>query len=400
MCICPKMLSMKMLSTGSVPVAWLLFQFITFHFALNTSNQSLRKLLLPFILCFSIFAFTTAEVYNIIPSFTNLWAHALLLSTLHIISLLYIETPRADNTLGSSIRATYGIWSNSQLLETKSIRVRSPQDNEKAESLVVFIFLCLSKIPLYCFIDQHVIPLFYSETITKLVASDVADPVLLSLLGDVTAREVLIRAYTATWWIWKGVVLLDGANALLASIGVLSGQDHPRDLPALFGSPVNACGLRSFWSRFWHRLAVRSYKNYGRIVSWGLGLKPGTLVSKSAVMLTIFLLSGLSHAAASWLVGSRDWLDVQWFLLNFLGCSVVTLFMSSVRDLASQAGFAQELKAIEKSWHGYTFGYTWVFAFFFWSVPLIAWPRQYAELVKAEKWMSILSKMTIVSPGE
>lgn len=393
------------LSKGCVPVVWLLLQFTTFHFALKTPNQTHRKLLLPFIVYFSWLSFTAARIYNLVPGLANLWAHGILLNLTHIISLFLIEklpSPGPGTPLNTSIRATYGIWSNPQLLETKSIRDKSefPRDDEKGLSKTAFLFIHLSKIPVYYFIDQHVVPAFYSETIMDLTTSDVADPALLTRLGDVTAREVMIRTYTATWWIWKSVVLLDGANALLASIGILVGQDHPSDWPTLFGSPVDACGLRKFWSRFWHRLAVRPYKNYARLAFRGLGLKPGTPASKTVIAFTIFLLSGVSHAAASWLTGSRDWLDVQWFLLNFLGCSAEMLVLSTVRFLAARAGCTRDLRTVEKSWFGYALGYAWVFAFFFWSVPLLAWPRQYAELARMERWMSILSKMTIVPPDE
>lgn len=402
-----------LLSKGSVPAAWLLLQFTTFHLALKTSNQALRQVFLPFIIYFSWLSFNAATIYALVPGLTNLWAHGLLLNVVHIISVLLIEKlppPRPRCSLAASIRATYGVWSNPRLLATKSFQPKSKppsqpkskpaRSDEKRNNTAVFLFLHLSKLPAYYFIDQHVIPAFYSESLVNLTTSDVAKTALFTRLGDITAREVLVRAYTGTWWIWKSVMQLDSANALLATIGVLTGQDEPSDWPPLFGSLINACGLRQFWSRFWHQLATRPYKSYARLASNSLGLKPGTLISKFTIAFFIFLLSGFSHAATSWLTGSRDWLDMQWFLLNFLGCSAEMLVLSLIKGFAIRSGYTRELKTIETSWFGYAFGYAWTFAFFFWSVPFLAWPRQYVQLAKVERWMSILSKMTILPPRE
>ncbi len=71
-----------------------------------------------------------------------------------------------------------------------------------------------------------------------------------------------------------------------------------------------------------------------------------------------------------------------------------------IRGLAKRSGWGRELSAIEKSWLGYAIGYVWVFAFFFWSVPMWRWPRLYDQLATAERWRSILSKMTIVSASD
>lgn len=386
-----------MQSLGFVPVAWFTLQFTTFHFALQTSSQAIRLIFSPFLVLFTALSFYTADAFTIIPGLANLWAHGVLLNIAHAISVLFIE--RLPPLKPASIRATYRVWSNPQLLERKVYWDYDDYD-EKGQPMAVFLFLRLSKLPLYYYFDQHVFPALNSEIMVDLTASDFAHPTLFNRFGDTTAREVLIRSHTVIWWIWRNIALSDGANAVLASVGVIVGQDRPSDWPGLFGSPIDACGLRNFWSRFWHRLAVRPYKNCGRVVSRSLGLKTRTAASKTATAFIIFFLSGLSHTAVSWLVGSRDWLDLEWFLLNFLGCLVETFALSLLKLLANMAGTRRELEAIQRSWFGYVFGYAWVFAFFLWSVPLMVWPRQYEQFAKAERWMRILSKMTIVPPGE
>jgi hypothetical protein len=385
----------QMLMAALVPVAWLVLQFITFHCALHTSNPRIRRFLFPFLICFTGFSFTASKAYFLVPGLTNLWAQSLILNFIHITSLLYIEKlppPGPEHAPRSSIRATYGLWSNPQLIRNE----QTADDEKDKEPLGAFLFLRLSKLPLYYYLDVYLLPMLFSETILELIPSDVAQPGLVTRFNDLTAREVVVRSYTAVCWVWKSLVFLDGINAALACLRVLASHEKPRDWPSLFGSPLQACGLRNFWSSFWHQLASRPYRNYGRVVCHCLGLQPKSLASKTVIAFTAFLLSGVSHQLVSWRLGNRDWLDVQWFMLNFLGCLGETLVLSLVRNLAKRTGCTRELQAIERSWFGYAVGYTWVFVFFFWSVPLWRWPRLHKELTAVERWMSILSDMTIL----
>ncbi|KAK7705255.1 hypothetical protein SLS64_008091 [Diaporthe eres] len=175
----------------------------------------------------------------------------------------------------------------------------------------------VGKLPLYYYLYTSILPSIFAETIFRLDTPDVAETALFTRLGDITAREVVVRSYTAVVWIWESLVLLDGTNAVLAIIAVLSGLDRPGDWPSLFGNPCAACGLRNFWSRFWHRLAVRSYSQFGRFAATCVPVS-SKRVQKSVVAFVVFLLSGLSHSAVSWRLGHVDWhIDLQWFMFNF-----------------------------------------------------------------------------------
>lgn len=406
------MLQAKALAQYSIPVAYLLLSFLIFHYALHTQNQWLRWLFLPPLVCFNILSFTTSKHFSLFPSIFSLWAQSVALNTVHITSLLFIEQWPAPpeyhqrRSRPAAFHVTYQLWANPRLLP--KARTSANKIDEEEEALIVFLLLRLSKLPIYYYLYTHLLPSLFGETLIELSPSEVGQLALVTRLTDVTPREVFVRSYVAISWVWESFVFLDGANAVLAVFAVLSGLDRPVDWPPLFGPPIRIGSLRSFWSCFWHRLANRPYKSYARFVAIHvLGFLHGksfisstsSLVFNTFVALVVFLLSGVSHAAVSWRLGMRDWLDVKWFLLNFAACLAETVFLSTVRKLAKRAGLARELIAIERSWLGQVAGLTWVFAFFFWSVPLWRFPRLYEALMRAERWAEILSKITIVSPG-
>lgn len=402
----------RLLASCFIPIAHLLLCILVFHFIIHNPNQKHRLLLLPLFLLFAALSFTTCNRVSVIsPYISSLWAQSVALNIVHILSLVCIErwpAPQTDSlATWSSLRTTWGLWSNPQLLpatvNAKATNKKDDTDTETTQeraSLTVFIFLRLLKLPLYYYLYTSILPSIFYETIFRLEVSDVAETALLTRLGNVTAREVVVRSYTAVVWIWESLVLLDGANAVLAIVAVASGLDRPEDWPSLFGNPCSACGLRNFWSHFWHRLAFRSYGNFGRFVAGRISLR-SKMVQKSLVAFVIFLLSGLSHSAVSWRLGHVDWdIDLQWFMFNFAGCSFELVVVSIVRDAARRLGFARELSMLERSWLGYLIGYSWVFGFFFWTVPMWRFPRLHRQLDATERLMRLLSKMTLIPKEE
>ncbi|KAH7309825.1 membrane bound O-acyl transferase family-domain-containing protein [Stachybotrys elegans] len=247
----------------------------------------------------------------------------------------------------------------------------------------------------------YMLPAIFVETMVEIYPEDVAQSALLMRLSSLTARETVVRLYAVASWIWGSFMLMDGIHTILAVVTVITGLFRPADWPPLFGKPTEACGLRRFWGRFWHRLAVRSYSNYGRLVAQSFGMlqhshrTPG---AGAVIAFTVFLISGLTHQVISWRLGTNDWLDLQWYLLNFAACFAETVIVSAVRSAAKQAGWARELAVIERSWLGWAIGFMWTFSFFFWGVPLWKFPRLHKQVTSFDRWMSIFSKMTIVPP--
>lgn len=394
-----------------IPILSLGFSNFIFSIALHCSNQRHRLYLLPFFVALSVFTFTSAKYFWFIPSVLSLWSVASATYILHITSLLYIEkwpVPHSAALAATQqhktskiqwcldFRATYKLWANPQLLGTV---VAPTHPRTKTQPRYVFLLRRLIKLPIYYFLHSYAIPWFFSQTIVEFLPEDVSpiQETMLRRLQHVTAREIVIRGYTAIVWILESVIFLDSAHIVSACCFVLVGLDSPSDWPVLFGSPRSATSLRKFWSKFWHRLPVRPYTNYGKLVARGLGLQHGTFASKAIIAFVIFGLSGATHSAASWRMGQHDWhLDIWWFFLNFLGCLAETIWVSAIRSFAKSIKRSRELKLIEGTWVAKFLGFAWVFGFLFWSTPKWKYPGLYREAVEMEMWNSFISSMSIV----
>lgn len=411
----------KILLPCCIPVVYFLLSVGVFSFALNSSQRH-RLYLLPLFLTTSTLAFTSSKYFWFSPTFASLWVQSDLLYVLHVISLLYIEQIPAPacSTLKSPTKqqqqqrnsAPAQQWSSYlrsiwlHFGNPRLISVAVPGEPQRAlppyQPRSVFVLLRLAKLPLYYYIHFHILPLLFSHTIVDITSADVSPTHQQNIIrniigGGMTAREVLIRAYTATYWIWESLVVYDGANAVLASLSVTLGIDGPADWPPLFGYPTSALGVRNFWKHFWHGLATRPYTSYGRLFAKGLGLQPRSTAFKAVVAFVVFSLSGLTHAAIAWQLGRRDWyLDIFWFYLNFVACFAELGWLSATRNLAKRMKCSRELQLIEGSWLGHLVAYTWVFMFFFWSVPQWQYPRMYTDALVAEEWYSIFANMQIV----
>jgi hypothetical protein len=403
----------KHLALLLVPLIYLALSDIAFYHSLNLPSQKQRLYFLPPFLLFSVLSFQASKYFWFIPGLGSLWCLAVSLKILHTISVLHIEKwPVPQLPPGKALtrkqkfvwhfRAAYRIWGNPQMLRTIASKEDEKKPKETQQSLSVFLFLRLIKLPIYYYIHFRILPAAFAETLVEYIPQDLSseEQILIRRLfyvySEVTARELVVRAYMAVYWIWESLVYLDGANSILACFFVLVGLDEPRDWPSLFGNPTAITGLRTFWSRFWHRVAVRPYSNYGKVVARFLGLGDKSIGCKTVVAFVVFALSGISHSAVSWQLGQKEWwLDVWWFLMNFLGCTGEVVFLGCVRSLAKKIGWSRELTLIEESWFGRFVGYAWVLAFFFWSVPKWKYPAMYQTAVVKARWNEIWSKMRV-----
>lgn len=382
---------------------------------LHAPSQRIRMCLIPLTLYFEVLSFITAHHFSAVNAgLVGLWAQCLMLNVLHITSLLFIEKMPAPkkvtggplSSFRASIRTSYHFWSNPRLLPRAKC-----EEKTKAcrQSVSAFIFLRLAKLLIYYYLDTKVVPLLFQKLTGVIHLSDLT-PRKYSLLrlahfSKLSSREVTLRGYMAVSWVWESVVVLDGANAALGLVAVITSFDSPDDWPPLFGNMTHIFGgMRRFWGSFWHPLAVRPYRNYGRLVadaavsvlfrSRDMIRLPGlaTALHGTITALAVFLISGLSHMAVSWNLGMRDWYDVWWFLLNFSACAVETAVLAALRKLARRAGLARQLREIENSWLGSLIGLAWVGMFFFWSVPLWRYQRMYNSIAAADEkmWQSLL----------
>lgn len=410
-----KMESIHLLMQCVIPVSLCGLSILGFHFALHAPSQRLRLCLIPLTLYFEVLSFTTAHNFSAVhDALVGLWAQCLLLNILHITSLLFIEKIPAPSKVTngllpsfcSSIRTSYHFWSNPRLIPRAKYKDRT---KARRQSVSVFSFLRLAKLLLYYYLHTRVVPLLFKKLIGVIHLSDLTPPKY-SLLrpahpSKLSSREVTLRGYMAVSWVWEGILILDGANAALGLVAVITGFDGPEDWPPLFGNMTRISGgMRRFWGSFWHPLAMRPYRNYGRLVADAVVsvlFRPGEMIRLSPlaaavrgtiIALTVFLISGLSHMAVSWNLGMHDWFDVWWFLLNFAVCAVETAVLAALRRFARRAGLSHQLQEIENSWLGSLIGLTWVGMFFFWSVPLWRYQRMYNSLEAADEkmWQALL----------
>lgn len=398
------------------PVVYLLLSIFIFHCSISNESKTLRAFLLPFFLGFAILSFTTSSHFFVISTnLASLWAHSITLYIAHIISLLFLEkvgeSQPVSLTSRASLATTLSLWGNPRLISIKKPENGPMGKNGKDERAKVkaqelfstFVLLRLAKITLYYYFHTRLFPALFAQIIGQLGIEDVFPAMTPGLLspGYINARAALVRSHAALVWIWESLVFIDGTNSILAIVSVVTGLSRPHDWPHLFGNPLDACGLRAFWSRFWHHLARRPHRNFGRFVAQRMCLMlpagVGRGMEGAVVAFVVFFLSGVSHAAVSWRLGHPGWLwvDTQWFMLNFLGCSLETLVTSAARRLAVRADWERELAALEGSWLGWLVGYTWTFAFFFWSVPMFSFSRVYAQLVEEQRWMTLLRNARI-----
>ena len=100
---------------------------------------------------------------------------------------------------------------------------------------------------------------------------------------------------------------LSALYATSSTIFVATGLYEPRDWPALFGSPLNACMVRRHCgyvcpmfpvphSRVWHQLHRRALTSNANFLASAFHIPRGTLATYFKLFAS-FLVSGLAHAA-------------------------------------------------------------------------------------------------------
>lgn len=370
-----------------VPALCLLLSATLFGTILHSDNSIRRGyVLLPFLVA-SWLSVASPRQFWFSNELLSLWNLSVLLYVLHSISLLYIEkatVPRPPPDLNAyqsfrhQISSTYHLWGNPRLLPKRT-------GSRNSSPLSRFIVYRAFKLTLYYYAHTSLLPNLNSLIIGPLSPSDVnrhQSSLLVLSSSALTLRSLAIRAHTSLYWIWESLVFLDGANAILALLSVCMFRiDSPEDWPPLFGSLSLATSLSDFWSKFWHRLPARPYKNIGQVIAVEiLGLAPRSLPCNLLTAATVFALSGGIHSFITWQGGYRDWWrELAWYMLNFGGCTMERLFSYGVRSVAKGLGLAERLRRIEDGWIGSCIGYVWVLCFFLWSVPFWKYPRMLRE---------------------
>ena len=188
----------------------------------------------------------------------------------------------------------------------------------------------------------------------------------------VTKRETFTRTWLVFHFVWSAWAVITGLHHALSIVFVSLNLDTPQDWPPLYGSPYQMYSVRRFWGKFWHRIVYRTNLGYGSLVSRKiLRLQADSAVDRLVVNFSIFFISGVVHALVTLRLGFTCgyWEDIAWFSLNF----AALLLEEAVQNFVHQSPVLR--KASEKSYVEKGIGMTWVFLFFFWSLPKTQFPK-------------------------
>jgi hypothetical protein len=403
--------SSEMLS-GLTSIGYLACASACFYFALNVGIQA-RWPCMPFLIFFAVLSVLNSHHLSWPQGLSDLWGLSVVIWTIHIVSLLFCECPleirrktdiqaTPESTTRWRLRPAYKLLFNLRLLRAQREDSENRLDDRVLQQPQNRYKFCVTKscrLVIIWLLHTRIEPLIYPGPFLPFKPSDFspARQVFLRRLlldtGSITPRETGIRACLAVRWIWIAIYEIEAAHAFLAIVFVTVLRfDTAEEWPTLFGSITEAYSLRSFWGRFWHRIANRSYTNFGRLVSRrGFGFRPSTMSDKVTGILVVFLVSGLAHSLVSWCSGDKRhyMLDTYFFLLNFLG-GVLEVTLSQLLDMmlgsTDRAHFIPMRRMI---------GYCWIFCFFFCVVPKWQYPRAYEQLQYVERMKALWDLLSV-----
>lgn len=167
----------------------------------------------------------------------------------------------------------------------------------------------------------------------------------------------------------------DDANLepVCAILSVASHLDTPEEWPPMFGSIVSAYTVRNWWGSFWQRCLVRSFSGHASLISRTiLRIKPRTTLARYTDNALVFVLSGIMHAIASWIMPGPKcgrWLIAVWYFMQFWAIFGEECVQWAWREVEKRMGWygiggwkGMVLKGVKRG-----VGYAWVFGWMFWS---------------------------------
>ncbi|KAF7187729.1 Acetyltransferase aurG [Pseudocercospora fuligena] len=373
---------------------------ISFGITLHTPDQKRRYWFLIPLIIFPILSLNSARDLGLPIGIRTLWTHGVLLYILHATSLLFIErwpspTPsEGRNSLTFKVSSSLNLWTNFRMIEPQK-----SSHNVKYQTRLIFILHRSIKLLLHYYLHTAIVPELAEMPFGTITSNDLAiSKRSLFNFTNLTPRDSTIRTYISLYWIWESYTYLDTFHTIFSIISVITGIDQPSSWPPIFSSPHKAISIRSFWSKYWHKLISRSGSNYGRLIATHIfKLQPGTEIHNSVVAFTVFALSGLIHSFVAWQHHIKSWdRDFRWFLLNFGVGILEKKLIQWMRGMAKRFGASRELRAIEEGWLGYLLGYLWVLGFFCWSVPFWQYPRLEEQALQREWWEGYAERLRVI----
>mgnify|MGYP001658277163 CR=1 FL=1 len=350
--------------------------------ALNISQPYRIYFLLPILVPAALSFFTINDINVALPGLGlgSVWGHAGFIQVANMISVLYIEQWVLHPTTHPKpwdLHAAYKIWSNPQLLHTPRAIPGAPMMRTRPSRTAFLIRRLAELLILFLVARYMMVPLlpgaFAPLTVADFSATKQSYVRRLLMGSAITVRETLLRCVFAVHWIWSNSAVLHLAQTFAAILfSCVLRWDEPWEWPPLFGNPAEAYTLRYFWSRFWHRLVYRPYKNYGLWVSRRVfRFPPGGTWEKIVVLSLVFFLSGAVHSLVSWQTGRCEvWRDALWFSMNGGATMIEMVATNCWTAYLGRNKMLMEWSRVAERWGVYkAIGFLWVFAFMFWSVP-------------------------------
>ncbi|KAH6872007.1 hypothetical protein B0T10DRAFT_565357 [Thelonectria olida] len=227
------------------------------------------------------------------------------------------------------------------------------------------IMLCIG---IYHFCNSFLPLVIYKsmELLGPPTATLAEQAVFLRRLSQVSAFEVALRAISVVEFVATSWALANFTHSILSLVAVcVLCLDSPEEWPPIYGDIRATYTIRSFWSRFWHRLVSATWVSLATpIVRHIFQVKSRGPTSRLLSTVLVFLFSGATHGLVAWQQGfvCGWWHETAFFTLN----SVAILVEDVVKNVKTTA---------VPAWMKVAVGYCWTWGFMFWAVPKTQYPK-------------------------
>ncbi|KAI4953643.1 hypothetical protein J4E91_002491 [Alternaria rosae] len=193
-------------------------------------------------------------------------------------------------------------------------------------------------------------------------------------------REVFWRLEYTFDWCLASMWLYESYHSIFAVVWIGSGLDGAEEWSkGLFGPLSAAWSVRRYWAKHWHNYVYHSFSGHIKCVTRGwLSMKRGAISTRLIENTLVFLASGFMHALVRWqqIPLGDHWGIACWYIAQMLPIIIEMVVAHQWRIVRKWLGFGTDSKWLNR--FEYAVGYSWVIAWFLYSVPLyyetrIAW---------------------------
>jgi len=319
-----------------------------------------------------------------VPGYNGILSITALLCYFHILSLVYIENHQLSNQNSSPWSATWKVLYRRGSPKRHSKTKHGPSTDVSKEMEIgipvikqrwQFVYsgalhLLGMYVAMVVYYDIFNVPSYFEVKETDMFLEATVFfrrfPYITSTDIPITKREVILRACMVFSSTFEEYMQLTGIYLLLSLAFVGLYIDAPEDWPGLYGNILDATSMRSFWSKFDHRLAYRPLSSFSALIVDNIfwSLPKSSKARRYAVNVTVFLLSGAMHVFLEVLHGSCGLrYTMFWFFIQPLAFIIEEAVQWT--ELQHRIG-----KKISKK-----VGYCWIFMWLFWSIPKRAYPK-------------------------